>query len=186
MHLCHLLFAESARYANAHDGNVSPYSLAGVPVLFSALRALLIECNSGMFGKPPGDSEAALQKLDGRNEVEFIRERYGLSREVMEHLALLYEVRNEIVHPAHRPAGTRSNTPAYMEPLRRLGVLQSTGAESAADYTWSAQLQSHRLFRWANEQIAHVAATVIDAHHANAELAQMHKATYFRFNAPDA
>jgi hypothetical protein len=187
MQLCHMLYQQSCAYAEAHDGNVSPYPLAGVPLLFSALRALLIECNSGMFGKAPAGN-ATLQRLcDDPNELLLLREQYSFTNEaVMDNLALLYEVRNEIVHPAHRPAGTKNNTPPYMVPLRELDILQSRGEGSEGDYGWYAQLQSHKLFRWVCEQVAHAAAGVIDAHHSDVEFAELHKATYFRFRQLDA
>jgi hypothetical protein len=48
--LAFVLLCHSKEYAKQYDGNASIYTIAGVPVLFSALRALLIEVNTGMFG----------------------------------------------------------------------------------------------------------------------------------------
>ena len=183
MRLCHMLYQQSCAYAKAHDGNVSPYPLAGVPLLFSALRALLIECNSGMFGKALAGNASLHRLCNDANELPLLREQYRFTNE---HLPLLYEVRNEIVHPAHRPVGTENNTPPYIVPLREFGVLQSRGEGSESDYGWSAQLQSHKLFRWACEQVAHAAACVIDAHHSDVEFAELHKTTCFRFRQLDA
>ena len=103
-------------------------------MLFSALRALLIEANSGMYGTT--EDAAALKKLDDHlNDVGFIKEQYGLSKDLGDRLSLLYDVRNEIVHPSHRPAGTPHNTPASMLRLRELGALQSTN-RTDCDYNW--------------------------------------------------
>src|SRR4051794_2295941 len=43
------LFGQSAKYAKEVNGNCSPYVLAGIPMLVSALRAFLIELYSGIF-----------------------------------------------------------------------------------------------------------------------------------------
>ena len=55
------LFEHSASYARSIDGNCSPYALSGLPILLSALRAMLIEANSGMHGL--GQNGNALKEL---------------------------------------------------------------------------------------------------------------------------
>lgn len=158
------LYALSAEYSRRHDGNVSEYALAGIPLLLSTLRALLIEANSGML--IGGRDMAAMKRLaNDQNEVALVREKYvGSESEAGIDIALLYEVRNEIVHPAHTASGTKHNTPINMLPLRERGLLQSTGKETS-DYTWIAQLQSHRLYRWSFLTIERVAEAVLNAHH---------------------
>lgn len=47
IHLANLLFEKSAAYAKHVDGNCSIYTWAGIPMLFSALRCLLVELNEG-------------------------------------------------------------------------------------------------------------------------------------------
>lgn len=159
--LAGLLYKLSSDYAAAHDGNVSIYALAGFPPLFSALRCLLIELNGGMYGELP--RQAVLEALArAPNDVTVILAHYSVPEGLKNQLSLLLQVRNEIVHPAHLPGGDESNTPAYLEPLRAAGLLQSTGA--AADYTWIAQLQSHRLFRWAFVTIRQTVKLLLMSH----------------------
>jgi hypothetical protein len=157
------LYRFSSEYSKKYDGNVSPYPLAGIPLLVSTIRALLIEANSGMFGL--GRDESSLIRLaQDQNEIDLICEKYvGANTEVAVDIALLQEVRNEIVHPSHTPAGTKHNTPTNMLPLRHRGLLQSTGQEER-DYTWIAQLQSHRLFRWGFFTIERIAKAVLCQH----------------------
>ena len=157
--LAGLLYKLSAEYATAHDGNISIYALAGFGPLFSALRCLLIELNGGMYGELP--RQDVLDELAlASNDVRVIFTHYAVPDGLRTQLSLLLDVRNEIVHPAHSPGGDDRNTPAYLEPLRASGLLQSTG--DAADYTWISQLQSHRLFRWGfatvRETVGHLLA----------------------------
>src|SRR5206468_5175226 len=140
----------------------SPYALSGLPILLSALRAMLIEANSGMHGL--GQNGNALKELGATaNEGLLLAKKYGLSEEQSSRLSLLYEVRNEIVHPAHMPAGTPHGTPVGMLRLRELGLLQSTSNDNG-DYTWISQVQSHRLFRWAFSVIEEVATIILKEH----------------------
>ena len=98
--LTNLLFEQSASYASATDGNCSVYALAGVPILFSALRALLIECNYGMYGA--GRNEERLEVLSkSANEILFLAKNYKIPITLQQRLEILYEVRNEIIHPTH-------------------------------------------------------------------------------------
>lgn len=158
------LFSHSAQEATIHR-NMSAYAFAGIPMLFSALRAFLIECNSGVYGLA-ANREALLRLAKEPNELALLRDEYALNPELIDKLSLLYEVRNEIVHPSPRPAGTADSTPDYIRPLKDLGVLHSTG-EPASDYWWMAQLQSHRLFRFACTVVETVAAKVIDVHRSH-------------------
>ncbi|WP_129782613.1 hypothetical protein [Peristeroidobacter soli] len=181
--LAHLLFEQSSSCARALDGNCSIYPLAGIPVLCSALRALLIEANSGMYGA--GESRDLMKKLaSAANELSIFSEKYAVPQLLREKLALLYEVRNEIVHPAHMPAGTTHGTPAYLLPLRDAGLLQSTKRDNS-DYTWMAQLQSHRLFAHAFETIESSASIILERHHVSAESRSLHLESYARYKAVD-
>ena len=50
IYLAKLLYGHSAEYAKrCSDGNCSAYTPAGIPILFSALRCLLIELNADIF-----------------------------------------------------------------------------------------------------------------------------------------
>src|SRR6266404_1416317 len=122
------LYGLSARYANSiDDGNCSPYPLAGVPLLVSTLRALLIEANAGILGLAR-HPEALKQLAEDQNEVSLVRRKYLADDDsTADDFQLLQEVRNEIVHPAHMPAGSLHNTPTEMLSLRDRGLLQRTG-----------------------------------------------------------
>jgi hypothetical protein len=162
LHLANLLYHASALYAKQTDGNCSIYALAGIPVLFSGIRCLLIELNGGMHG----DFTVRQSVLDDLarfpNDVSVIAKHYKPSDDLKQRLELLYEVRNELVHPAHRPGSEPHGTPAYLAKLRRDGLLQSTGSDS--DYVWIAQLQSHKLYKWAFDTIAETVDVLLLAH----------------------
>jgi hypothetical protein len=173
------LYEHSATYARSVDGNCSPYALSGLPILFSTLRAMLIEANSGMYGAGR-DQEALKQLAHDTNEIPFLAKKYRLSEEQNSHLSLLYDARNEIIHPSHMPAGTSHGTPVNMVRLRELGLLQSTGTDNS-DYTWISQLQSHQLFRWAFAAIEDATGIVLKEHHPVGESLTLHIQSYTRY-----
>jgi hypothetical protein len=159
VNLAKLLYGLSAREAAGGDGNCSAYVLAGIPMLFSALRCLMIELDGGMI-RPGLPNTVALQALDEtRNDVIALRQRLQPST-LLDDVQLLYEVRNEIIHPAHRPGPERNGTPGYLLRLRDEGLLQTTGQD--VDYPWPSQLHSHRLFRWACELFARLTAELLE------------------------
>ncbi|VAW97786.1 hypothetical protein MNBD_GAMMA20-1253 [hydrothermal vent metagenome] len=166
-----LLIESSKDYALKYDRNISIYALAGIPVLFSALRALLLEANNGMYGR--GKSESKLHDLNKINELKFVDKYYNLGNDALENLRLAYEVRNEIVHPSHMPAGTPDGTPEYLSVLRKRGLLQSG--------IWLDQLQSHKLILWIAEVIKNVASKVLEEHHADQESKQDHLCSWSRY-----
>jgi len=178
------LYRLSSEYAKKYDGNVSMYPIAGIPLLISTIRAALIEANSGMFGLGQDKSSMACLASD-QNEIGLIREKYvKANTEVAVDFALLYEVRNEIVHPAHTPAGTKHNTPKNMLPLRERGLLQSAGREEG-DYTWISQLQSHRLFRWSFFTVERVAEVVLGQHYSRQDSRAAHFQSYQAYRKYD-
>ncbi len=182
--LANLLYAESARYARAVDGNCSIYALAGIPTLLSALRCLLIELNAGMFNASL-PRQAVLDELaNTANDVQVVLRHYRIPDELQQRLRLLLEVRHEIVHPAHQPGPEPDNTPAYLGVLRESGLLQSTG--ESPDYVWLAQLQSHRLFRWAFEVVREVVAVLLREHQLAGLAAAGLTASYSEYLAIDA
>ena len=130
-------------------------------MLFSALRCLLIELNDGMYGGPI--RTGILRELaDSGNDVGVLVEHYPIPAELQHQLQLLLQIRHEILHPSHRPSGEKSNTPAYLQPLRDERLLQSTEQES--DHIWLAQLQSHKLFTWAFETVRYTVDILIRDH----------------------
>jgi hypothetical protein len=142
LYLADLLFGHSKSYAARCPGaNCSKYTWAGLPILLAALQALVVEyeviMNPQRTGEPPTDI----------NRREFV-ERYGISGDLLDNFNDLIEVRNEVVHPSHAPTGTSDNWPAYLARLKKLGVLESTGAPDH-DYLLLSQIASHRLFEWA-------------------------------------
>jgi len=142
MHLVRLLFGHSAEHATRIDGNCSPYALAAIPMLLSSLRCLVVEYAS----HTPQDSPM-LDALTQPNDFRKMLERYGIDDPLRSESLLLQELRNEIIHPAHRPSGTPDNWPEYLRLFKDKGVLQSTGRRDS-DYIFFSQLHSHRLFVW--------------------------------------
>lgn len=156
--LCALLFEHSFQYSIAKRINSSPYVLAALPLFFSVIRTLLIERNSW-----PPCNERLGELAKGANDLEFLKKYYDIPDNLFADISILYEIRNEIAHPSHMPAGTLNNTPQLFFELREKGLLQSTG-NSEADYIWIDQLQSHRLFEWAFSVIRETAKIIYHAH----------------------
>lgn len=177
------LYEHSVAYARSVDGNCSPYALSGLPILFSALRAMLIEANSGMYGLGV-DRDALKELANTANEIPFLAKKYHLSEKQKSHLELLYDARNEIIHPSHMPAGTSHGTPVNMIRLRDLGFLQSTSTEES-DYTWISQLQSHKLFHETFAAVENVATLVLKEHHPPGDAFTLHTQSYARYREYD-
>src|SRR5574341_74851 len=162
VHLAEVLYRLSAEYARRLDGNCSVYALAGIPMLLSALRCLLIELNSDLWLTGRANQALLADLATSSSDIRVILTHYTILPELRERLELLVQVRHEILHPAHRPSGDTGNTPAYLQPLREASLLQSTGEK--ADYIWLEQLKSHRLFRWAFQTVRETVAILVEAH----------------------
>ena len=184
IHLADILFSQSLGYARNRDGNCSIYTLAGIPVLFSAMRCLLIELNDGMYSGLVPRTSVLADLANSSNDIVVLTKHYRLSDELRKQLELLGEVRNEIVHPAHRPGIEKDGTPIHLHPLREAGILQSTG--SGTDYLWLDQLQSHKLFRWAFETIANTVDVLLVAHNVPQFVADGLRESYTHFARCDA
>lgn len=159
------------------DGNCSIYTLAGIPMLLSALRCLLIELNSGMLSQKEVVSPKKL--AESTNDIHLIIRSYNLPEDLKISLRYLSELGNEIIHPTHKPTGTKNNTPSYLKIIREKGLLQSTGGSS--DYIWISQLQSHKLFEWAFEQIASTVDLLLSQHEVRDYMANDISESYDRF-----
>jgi hypothetical protein len=172
--LANLLFKASADEAQRIDGNCSSHALAGIPMLFAALRALLIEVNAG----PPGSTrnDTALAQLDGP-DLPVLFTHYEIPSDLRTNLELLHEVRNEIVHPTHIAGLTPHGTPAYLSVLRQSRLLQSTGNDQA-DYAWISQLKSHALFGFTFDNIETAARIILTKHQADEELREFQLESY--------
>lgn len=142
MRLVRLQFAHSRSYAERIDGNCSPYALSAIPMLLSSLRCLVVEYAS----YPPVD-RSTLSALDRPADFAVVLKTYGITDPLRSDALLLQDLRNEIIHPAHRPSGTPDNWPDYLRTLKDKGLLQSSGRNDS-DYIFFSQLQSHRLFAW--------------------------------------
>jgi hypothetical protein len=177
------LYAQSVSHAKKFDGNVSPYGLAGIPMLVAATRAFLVELYSGIF---TGEINQSALKLLGslKSEVDILREIEQLPAELLTDLDLLMQIRHEILHPAHRPGPERDGAPDYLRRLKQDGLLQSTGKDQ--DYTWISQLQSHQLFRWSFATVASLVDSLITAHEFHEFSALGLRHSYFQFQTLDA
>lgn len=185
VHLANTLFEHSASYARSVDGNCSIYALAGIPMLLSALRCLLIELNAGsMYTGTIGTPEVLEELAATSSDVKFIRDRYSVPLDLGDRLQLLEQVRHEILHPSHPPSGDFGNTPAYLQPLRDQQLLQSTGKD--AGYIWLEQLKSHRLFKWAFQTLRETAELLLRAHDVQPFIATALLASYSKFEVTDA
>ncbi len=126
------------------SGNASWVVYAGIPLLMSALQSFVIEYEC-MF---QGD-RACLEPLTRgglTGLVELLQTRYGVQGKLLEEARGLIQVRNEMVHPVPLPTGTDDDCPPHLRHLKQAGLLESTG--EATDYSFMAQLASHRLFVW--------------------------------------
>ena len=74
---------------------------------------------------------------------------------VNEDVALMQQVRHEIVHFYPRPVGS-TNVPEWLQPLAERGLLYSIGS-APKDIGWQQKLQSFQLARWCG-QVTSVAA----------------------------
>jgi len=184
VYLAGLLYGHSAEYAKRLDGNCSAYTLAGIPILFSALRCLLIELNADIYLTGRANPGVLAELAKSSNDVKVILKHYSIPTELRDRLKLLVQVRHEILHPAHRPSGDAGNTPAYLEPLRRAQLLQSTGGDS--DYIWLDQLKSHRLFSWGFRTVKQTVAILVEAHQLPPFKAAGLIASYSDYETPDA
>lgn len=183
--LATLLFKTSAEYAKHADGNCSIYTLAGIPILFSALSCLLIELNAGMLTSSRPNETNLAKLAESVNDVHAIAECYPrFPAEIREKLKLLLHVRHEIVHPAHRSGCEKNNTPEYLDPLRKAGLLQSTGED--IDYIWLGQLQSHRLFRWAFDIVRSTVDALLRLHNVPSDVVAGILQAYSRYQTIDA
>jgi hypothetical protein len=126
-------------------------------MLLSSLRCLVVECASS----PPVDADA-LDELAAPDDFGKMLTRYRVENPLRSEALLLQEVRNEIIHPVHRPTGTPDNCPDYLLPLKNQGLFQSTGKVDS-DYIFLSQLQSHRLLEWACRVTRDLAARVLQS-----------------------
>lgn len=166
------LYKQSKAYADSCDGNCSPYALCGIPMLMTALRCLMIEYES----LPPAD-RSSLKILTKPNDFMKMLEHYRVSDPLLREARLLSEIRNEIVHPAHLPAGTSDNWPDYLRELKNTGLLQSTG-EADGDYVFFSQLSSHKLLAWASRVTRDIAECIVHSNLSKAGRAEGFLASY--------
>ena len=133
----------SIEYAKQHDGNISPYALAAIPLMISMIRALVIDCEV-MTLKP----ELNLECLRRDGDIRAVLERYGIQGDLRKDAEYLVEIRNEIVHPTHISLDSKDNWPEYLRAIKDAGLLNSTNRDDS-DYDFFHQLNSHRLLEWA-------------------------------------
>ena len=153
------------------EGGTSKMVFAGIPVLLSSLSALIIECEHiGVLTPPELDMKQPLPQL--------LKQRYGMSGELLKDFECLCEIRNEIVHPVPLPTGTKDGWPEYLRRVKdKLIAVEQPGG-------LFAQLASHDLFTWALmvTQAAHKVVIYSFPHHG--EMLQFFLTTFANF-APD-
>src|ERR1039457_3171453 len=132
-----LSWREAKRYAN---GNWSGYLYAGIPLLISSIHAFMVEYENML--RPKSDLTKIL------DPPAILERRYGVAGSLLDDFKDLYEIRNELMHPAHLPPGTPDNWPEYLRRIKDIGLLNTTG-RSDGDHHLLGQIASHRLFRWA-------------------------------------
>ena len=115
-------------------------------MLLSALRCLLIELAGGLYTIPLPQSPELDELAGTANDIQFVVRHYEVPADLKADLLLLWEIRNEIIHPAHGPGRDGRMTPEYLLALRDRDLLQSTRTDT--DYIWIEQLKSHNLFKW--------------------------------------
>lgn len=149
------IYLLSKKDAEDLDGNCSRWTYCGIPLTLSALRCLIVEYAS--WG--PAD-EKLLEILTENDDLRRILLHLKAPQPLIEETEYLIEIRNEIIHPVHRPSGTRDNWPDYLLPLKEKGLLQTTG-NTDGDYILLDQIASHRLFSWACEVARDVALFIM-------------------------
>ncbi|MGH8362178.1 MAG: hypothetical protein ACRESQ_02370 [Gammaproteobacteria bacterium] len=152
------LVKHSIEYAQQHDGNVSPYTLAAIPLMISMIRALVIDCEVVTL-KPHFDLECL--RKDG--DICSILSRYQVEGDLRRDAESLVEIRNEIIHPTHISLGTKDNWPEYLRAIKEAGLLNSTNKEDS-DYDFMHQLNSHRLLKWAQRTSWNISKQVLQAY----------------------
>jgi hypothetical protein len=137
------------------DGNTSRYVYGGIPLLLAATHSFIIEYEAiGNVGALPSEL------YDGISLARLMETRYGVSGDLLQDLRDLTEIRNEIIHPAPLPAGTRDNWPDYLRRVKQKGLLNTTG-DPEADFILLSQIASHALFKWAVEITKQLYAAIV-------------------------
>ena len=136
------------------SNNHSPYVLAGIPILLSMIRALVIDCET----MSPNKADIAF--LTKGKDIQIILDRYDIEGELRENAEYLIELRHEIIHPMHISITTKDHWPDYLRTLKDKGLLNSSGQESG-DYDFFWQMQSHKLFVWAHNVTWEIATQII-------------------------
>ncbi len=157
MHLVQRLHAQSAAYNAKHDHNFSPFAWAGIPILFSAVRCFAIEHASYW----PRNDEI-LSKLVEGSDFKTILDFYNVPAQLKNDAELIWEIRNEIIHPGHLPTGTGDNWPNSLRTIKDQGLLHSAGSDRG-DYDILHQMASHKLFTHCVHVIRGVVVVIIES-----------------------
>jgi hypothetical protein len=161
VHLVQLLYGHSkAAAAGSIDGNWSRYVYAGLPMLLAALQAFVVEYERMSY---PGRTS----KILDINSSEF-KTTYRIDGPLLQDFEALSELRNEIIHPAHLPTGSKDNWPDYLRHVKSAGLLNTTN-DPDSDYTMFPQMGSHKLFTWAVNVTREIYKAVIESDPKRAE-----------------
>lgn len=130
--------------SSSTGGNASSYPFAGIPLLVSALQSFIIEYESIV----PSDGTCLEPLTRGglSGLLQLLQTQYAVQGNLLNEARNLIEVRNEMVHPVPLPPGTPDNWPTYLRDIKDAGLAESAG--QSPDFSFMAQLGSHRLFAW--------------------------------------
>lgn len=143
------------------DRNNSRFVYAGIPLLLGSTYSFAIEYE-GFMNLCPVPTELIKDNL-----VRIMKERYGVSGDLLQDLRDLVQIRHEIIHPIPLPVGTRDNWPNYLRRVKEKGLLNTSG-DPNADYILLGQIASHRLFTWAVEVTKSLYVAIINSNPAKA------------------
>jgi hypothetical protein len=160
-HLAEKLYRQAKAEAAALDGNTSSYVWAALPILLSALSAILVEQEAMLFNRREPERVRVL--IDVAYLPDQFVQLYGLTGELLDDLKILVELRNEIIHPAHMATGTPDNWPDTLRAFKQRGLLGSTD-DPQSDYLMLEQMKSLRLLVWASSVVEDLRNVVLQHH----------------------
>lgn len=145
------LITHAINDAKSRDGNITTYSLAIIPMLFSAFRCFIIETASFI----DLDQKLLNKQTSGSDFVKTLKH-FNINKKLLKDSELLQHIRHEIMHPANMPTGTDDNLPDYLRVLKENALLNST-----KNYDLLEQICSLKLIAWACTLMSEVVDQIV-------------------------